>query len=255
MFKRLVKAALRRFGYRLSRIRPDDFPSNPRIDHEDVWSSLRVIERVTKNGSSSMSWERSRRYLDDRRVNFYFGVLEVLEQRRLLEEGMRVLDIGIYFGYLLRILHRYHPTASYHGTETHETRLAIAKELCPFAAIWRGTIADLSNSEPYDLVLLTEVLEHLVNPAESLHKLIDITDVLLLTVPDGRRDVTQAMQYHPEWGSYRGHVNFWSPESWQSWLGGELPNHKIDTGRLPTDKLFAVVQKNAKRKGDLSLPK
>lgn len=90
---------------------------------------------------------------------------------------------------------------------------------------------------------LTEVLEHLVHPEAALRKLAKVGRTLLLTVPDGRRDTTEAMQFNPEWGSYRGHVNFWSPESWAVWLKRELPNHVIHTGPLTTRKMYAIVER------------
>jgi hypothetical protein len=242
MLKSLVRASLRRFGYRLCRIESQDFQPNPRIDQSDIEASRSVIERITKGSDGSMTWERSQRYFSPERINFYYSVMEVLETNGLLDESPRVLDVGVYFGYLLRILHRFHPSGMYSGTDTHDTRLAIARELCPWATIWHGTIDDLEPDQRYDIVVLTEVLEHLVDPGMAVEKLTKIGKVLMLTVPDGRVDTTAAMQFNSDWGSYRGHVNFWSPESWRFWLERELPNCKVETGRLPTKKLFALVE-------------
>lgn len=245
MIKSLIGKGLRQFGYRLSRIQKNDFQPNPRIDEQDFAKSLAIIKRATQNSSDSMTWERSRRYFNSARVNFYYGVLEVLEEANLLGKDARVLDVGVYFGYMLRILHKFHPQSNYFGTETHETRIAIAKELCPWATLWHSTIDELDPTQRYGVALLTEVLEHMVRPADAVNKLARIADVLLLTVPDGRQDTTEAMQFNAEWGSYRGHVNFWSPESWQYWLEKELPNHFIRTGILPTRKLYALVQQKS----------
>jgi hypothetical protein len=242
MLKALVRGVLGHFGYRLVRHRLHDFPLNPRIDQQDWQESLAVIARVTKHHEGSMTWDRSQRYLGLERVNFYYAVLEAIEESDILRDGARVLDVGVYFGYMLRILHKFHPSVHYFGTETHETRLAIAQELCPFATIWQAAIDDLDGAERFDLVLLTEVLEHLVHPEQAVHKLARLSRALFLTVPDGRSDTTSAMKFHPEWESYRGHINFWSPESWENWLNRELPNYHIRTGTLPTDKIYAMVQ-------------
>ena len=246
MLKSLVKRGFRSIGYQLVPVAPmrvshDDVP-NPRFDQQDLDACLRIIEEIVTRPDSRMAWDRSQRYLDPRRANFYYAVLDLLESANVLTAHARVLDLGVYFGYMLRLLQRYHPDAEYHGTETNDTRLAVARELCPFAHIQHGTIDSLDAAQRFDLVLLTEVLEHLVNPVDALHKVVGIGRTVLLTVPDGRVDMTEAMQIHEEFGSYRGHVNFWSPESWRYMLERELPNRAIQIGTLPTRKMYALVQ-------------
>jgi 2-polyprenyl-3-methyl-5-hydroxy-6-metoxy-1,4-benzoquinol methylase len=243
VLKSVANRVVRMLGYQVAKITPDAFPLNPRIDVNDWRKSLEVIRRATVESDDSMSWERSRRYLQLRRVNFYYGVLEELERADLLQPGAQVLDIGVYFGYMIRILQTNHPDLSCYGTETHDRRLAIARELCPNATLWRGTIDELDHGRRYDLVLLTEVLEHLVDPGRAVKKLLQHTDNLMLSVPNGRLDNTPAMAFHPEWASYRGHINFWGPESWQYWLERELPSHHITTGVLPSHKLYAIIRK------------
>ena len=251
--KTWIKNALRRFGDRLSAVGDRlsaleyDCPAHPRFDQHDLDEAIAVIERHVKADGSLMTWDRSRKYLDPWRVYFYHAVLDVLESTGALRERPQVLDIGVYFGYLLRIIHKHHPTADYHGAETNATPLAIAKELCPFANISHATIDSLDDSRAYDVVLLTEVLEHLVHPEQALHRLASFSKMMPLTVPDGRMDTTQAMQFNRQWGSYRGHINFWSPESWQNWLMRELPDHEVRTGKLPTKMLYAIVRGNGQQ--------
>lgn len=143
MLKRVIQRALQQVGYRLTPVLKDRSPQNPRFDRHDMDVALKVIARHVSHNGGSMTWERSQRYLDVRRVNLYLAVLDQLESAGVLKEGTTVLDVGVYFGYMLRILHRHHPAAIYSGTETNDTRLAIARELCPFASISHGTIDGL----------------------------------------------------------------------------------------------------------------
>jgi hypothetical protein len=48
-----------------------------------------------------------------------------------------------------------------------------------------------------------ETLEHLLHPGEALRNLLEASRRCILTVPEGRKD------------SFRGHINFWSLESWE----------------------------------------
>ena len=62
----------------------------------------------------------------------------------------------------------------------------------------------------YSLIVCTETLEHLLTPekvvANLLRALTRRDSILFMTVPDGRLD------------SSKKHINFWSPESWSSFV-------------------------------------
>jgi len=248
MMKQLVKQAMASLGYQIvplppPRPAPSPLPPlNVRVDRDDLRYCLGVIEQIVVRDDSSMTLERSHRYLDEQRVGFYYAVLDLLESTGILRPGARVLDVGVYFGYMLRMIHRHHPGVSCHGTETNETRLEVARRLCPDAEIRLGSIDDLNPDQPFDLIILTEVLEHLVVPSAAIQKLATIGKALLFTVPDGRVDRTEAMQFNEKWGSYRGHVNFWSPESWRYMLDHELPGRHVTTGELPTTKMYGLIR-------------
>ena len=49
------------------------------------------------------------------------------------------------------------------------------------------------------------------------------------------------MDYHAEFDSYAGHINFWSPESWHYFLARIAPEWKLRTGTLSTGHLFAAL--------------
>lgn len=72
-------------------------------------------------------------------------------------------------------------------------------------------VADIykSSKAKGDIVLCTEVLEHLENPKIALQNVISSivsSGLALITVPDGRIDYSLY------------HINFWSPESWKNFI-------------------------------------
>ncbi len=107
----------------------------------------------------------------------------------------RVLEIGVFFGVLLREIHRRFPTAELYGTECWPKGLAVARRVCPQAQIRDETIEALSFGGLFDVVVLMEVLEHLVDPQgelERLDRLVAPGGTLFFTIPDGRYDLTKA---------------------------------------------------------------
>jgi 2-polyprenyl-3-methyl-5-hydroxy-6-metoxy-1,4-benzoquinol methylase len=72
-----------------------------------------------------------------------------------------------------------------------------------------------SLNNPYDIIICTEVLEHLEYPEESLkNMLLSLNNggKLIISVPDGRKD------------TFFGHINFWSPESFKIFVGETISN-------------------------------
>ena len=200
---------------------------------------LGVVMRHAGPNGSVRTW---RDYMEPRRVSFYYEVADLLPNL----SGKAVLEVGAFFGVMLRILHARWPKADYHGIECAEQVRMVAEELCPFAMIRQGTLEDVHAE--YDVVLLMEVLEHLANPEVALRQLFAITrETLVVTVPNGRYDTMGASQYKPERKSYLGHVNFnfWSPESWLHWLRSQAESSgmTLRTGVLPTGQLYAVIQR------------
>src|SRR5260370_1354655 len=65
---------------------------------------------------------------------------------------------------------------------------------------------------------------------------------IIVTVPDGRRDQMESMSFIQETGSYGGHVNFWSIESWFSFLQNAFLPAKIWVGCKSGSNLFACVE-------------
>ena len=89
----------------------------------------------------------------------------------------------------------------------------------------------------HDLTICSQTLEHLLEPELALKHLIDATEangLLLLTVPNGRTD------------TFKGHLQFWSPESWSSWIGRNVKcDHEtmvMERGTMGSTNLAALIR-------------
>lgn len=72
----------------------------------------------------------------------------------------------------------------------------------------------------HDIVLCTEVLEHLMHPERALDNLMSLrpSRAIALTVPQGRADTAGQ------------HINFWSPESWQAFIDRNAKGWRVICG-------------------------
>jgi len=82
--------------------------------------------------------------------------------------------------------------------------------------------------------LSKEVLEHILHPVTAFRNLLEIVmakGILLITVPNGRYE------------TFSGHINFWSPESWDVFISENSGGLKYSTGRIEKTLLYAIIYK------------
>jgi len=155
-----------------------------------------------------------------------------------------IMDVGCHSGALLRLAGERYPGARLFGCDINETTLDMARRSCPNAELFFSSFTDLPSDTKYDVAFFMQVLEHLVDPEAALQRLFKVLDeggTLIVTVPDGREDRFPAKEYNPEFGSYSGHVNFWSPEGWHHFLTRVAPERRVRTAKLATGQLFASI--------------
>lgn len=175
-------------------------------------------------------------YLRPARLRFYGEVADVCAELA----PRSIVDVGCGTGHLLAaVLERAGQSTDVVGIDYAESAIARARELLP-SVEWRvGDIYALPRDldERFDLVLCTEVLEHVERPTEALERLGRLrapAGRLVLTVPDGTLD------------DWEGHVNFWSEDDFRLILEplGDVSVRHIDEGRT----LLAVVETNSRRR-------
>ena len=171
-------------------------------------------------------------YLDP---GFYDRLIDLLKSHGVDYQMKRVADIGCGTGGLLNALKSRAQTLSLTGFEYSENALAIARsqvtgvEFCYFD-IYEGT------TRQFDVIYCIEVLEHLLHPDIALRNIIAMlsgSGVALITVPNGRID------------TFDGHINFWSPESWEVFLKQICSGYTIKTGLIENGQNnYAVITRN-----------
>jgi SAM-dependent methyltransferase len=165
-------------------------------------------------------------YLAPERLAFY----DVVADAAAGLEPRSVIDVGCGSGHLLRALLDRRRIVEVAGVDYAPAAIARAREIVPEGAF---TVADLRTFQPtqmFDLVLCTEVLEHVSDPVsarEALARLVSPVGHVVATVPDGEQD---------EW---EGHANFWSRTEFGSFLD---PLGAVDVRLVCGDVLLAVVR-------------
>jgi len=173
-------------------------------------------------------------WVNETGFRLYKAIIQLMEKHELSCNGKHIADIGCGTGHLLlKIRETFHPT-SLTGTEINESAIAIARTTVPEADIRYDNILETRIERKFDMVFCTEVLEHLLEAAKALEYLLAITNskgTIIVTVPNGRTD------------TFIGHVNFFSPESWDLFVKNNCQKHVVHTGLLPNcAKLFAIIE-------------
>lgn len=133
------------------------------------------------------------------------GCLDALLVHAVLTRHSRILDVGCGYGIIAGLIKDMFPTCQIEGCDFSPIVIDLAK------AQHKGVEFFVHNIyEPfkwrYDVVICTEVLEHLERPEQALNNLLGAVDdkgFLFLTVPDGSKDKTAT------------HINFWIPDAWK----------------------------------------
>lgn len=182
-------------------------------------------------------------FAEDAEVERYeeFGesLQAVLKSHRVTLNKKKVMDAGVGPGYALaEMLKRYRPKAV-HGLDYSAVAIEKCNELMPQGYFTVGSLYD-PLPEQYDVVLCTEVLEHLDEPGTAVRRILEALvpgGTAIFTVPDGRIDVS------------RLHLNFWSPESWERFMRHEAHGHRVSADSFQARKSsryrnnLAVVRK------------
>lgn len=163
---------------------------------------------------------------------FYEQLIDQLITNGVDYQQKRVADVGCGTGALLNALRARSQTESLTGFEYSENALNIARsqvsgvEFCYFD-VYEGT------ARQFDVIFCIEVLEHLLHPDVALRNVISMladSGVALVTVPNGRID------------TFNGHINFWSPESWDVFLRQTCGDLNIKTGLLQNGETnYAII--------------
>ncbi len=168
-------------------------------------------------------------------LKFYNNVTEKIKSKNISLDNKTIADIGCGNGNLLVSITKTFTPSKIYGFDFAESALTQAKEKLPNGSFNEH---DIYNPLPqkYDMLLCTEVLEHLLHPEVALKNLINgMTEKgnLFIKVPNGRID------------TYKGHINFWSVESWKMFIQKNLPeNVSFESGEFDKKVVYALISNN-----------
>jgi 2-polyprenyl-3-methyl-5-hydroxy-6-metoxy-1,4-benzoquinol methylase len=181
------------------------------------------------------------RYLNYEKLAFYKIILDFMD-KNINFENQVIADVGCGPGILLRCLLKRNPSIKEaRGYDYAPEALSVSNRVLPDVDF---RVLDLSRHlegklwRKANIIICTEVLEHLQNPALGLQNLINMSDDLVfITVPNGRRD------------TWEGHIWYWSPESWKIFLKNELgKDHYLsylagDFTNTPNGNNWAIIKR------------
>ena len=203
MLRTIAKRLMQLTPYEVSRRRPLE-PD----EHYDVidHNSVDGMDRLFSNADFLAT------YNSPGRKKLHAATLEWIVARKPPEGAYLVGDFGCGPADFFVLMARAYGASTFYGYDFSPAVVRAAQHGFPSGAFQQH---DIYTPPPrmHDITVCSQTLEHLVEPDVALARLIEATKtggLLVLTVPDGRRD------------TYRGHINFWSRESWSSWLARRL---------------------------------
>jgi 2-polyprenyl-3-methyl-5-hydroxy-6-metoxy-1,4-benzoquinol methylase len=146
---------------------------------------------------------------------------------------VRVLDFGCGEGYFWEAMARLGPIPDVVGLDVREDALQAARRRLPGLTFLRQDLFDFNPAERFDLVVASETLEHLYEPARVLAQLCRLSrGSVLLTVPHEPffqlsnllrgRDL-RGFGNHPE------HVQHWSRRSFVEFVSPMVIADRVET--------------------------
>ena len=132
-----------------------------------------------------------------------------------------LLDVGCGEGVVIHKLRDEFRNMRIEGVDTHLDSLEIAKRLNPFIQFYGGSIYCLPlKDESYDLVLCSEVLEHLQDPGAALREVNRVSrKCIILSVPNEplwRVGNMVRFKYWKRLGDTPTHVQHWTPSAFRA---------------------------------------
>ncbi len=175
--------------------------------------------------------------------NFYTALLDLAKDAK----PDSVLDVGCGEGFTLERFHNEKIGKKLVGIDFLDTAIKIGKKERPYLDLRQGNIYDIPfKDSSFDLVICSEVLEHVDDPKKALKELARVTKkYCLLSVP------------HEPWfmvsnflrgknlsrlGNDIEHINHWSSHAFQKFIANELA---LDIVRQPFPWTLILAKKKS----------
>ena len=228
--KSVIKKILFMFGIEIRCISNKNYSTAQGLFVKDAFSH-NTKERINEFYSDPNIIEK---YISPGRIAFYHAIINLCIHKKVLFSRKEIADVGCGTGHLLKFINDKFNDIKVTGLEYSDAAINVAKKICPKALFYSFDIYK-GFSQQFDVVFCIEVLEHLLYPEIALKnclKMINKKGTLIITVPNGRKDV------------FLGHINFWSPESWRILIDTNCKGLLYSTGLTENGENYAIIQKN-----------
>lgn len=145
-----------------------------------------------------------------------------------------LLEVGCGEGFFLAAVKRRLPELPVLGLDVNQEALADGRRLFPDLPLRHGDIYHLDQPDAsWDMVVASEVLEHLGRPAEALRELRRVSRrYVVLSVPwepwFQLGSLARGKHLH-RFGNHPEHVNHWNPGTFRAWVGTALTVERLKT--------------------------
>jgi SAM-dependent methyltransferase len=143
--------------------------------------------------------------------NFFRNLVSLISAKKVDS----ILDVGCGEGFTLNRLKQEGIGKKLEGIEYSDTAIKIGKKIYPNIKIKKGSIYNLPYADnSFDLVLCTEVLEHLEDPAKGLKELARVSKrYLVISVPNEPFFMLAQLLRGKNWSRFGNdieHINHWT---------------------------------------------
>lgn len=173
-------------------------------------------------------------------LNSYYSTF-LNELKKL--EIKTVLDVGCGEGFILNKLKEEGIGKSWEGIDYSKEAVEIGKKIHPGLSLKQGSIynSGLADSS-FDLVVCTEVLEHLEDTKKALKEVLRISKkYVLLSVPN---EPLFLFSNFTQWGKDIGHINHWTLWGFENFVKEEAGiTVKIISKKYPFPWTMLLLEK------------
>ncbi len=200
-----------------------------------------VTDNYKKHSAKSSLWQL--KFLQKSLIENYFKTL--LSQAAPLKPKT-VLDVGCGEGFTLKQLSDKNIGEKLEGVDFLDTAIEIGKKIHPQLKLKQGNIYELPyGNDAFDLVLCTEVLEHLKYPEKALKELKRVTKgYVIISVPNEPWFMIGNFlrgKNISRYGNDIEHIQHWSSMGIKKFVGKEF---KVISIHRPIPWTLLVLSKN-----------
>ncbi len=174
--------------------------------------------------------------------NFTNTLIEIIKNLSI----ENILDVGCGEGFTLAMLQKNNFGKNLEGIDCSDVAIKIGKDLFPEITMKTGDVYNLPYEDnSFDLVICTEVLEHLEDPKRALQEIMRVSKkYCLFSVPN--EPIFKIANFLrgkniSRWGNDIEHINHWSSDKFTKFIGYDL---KILVKKTPFPWTMILSQKN-----------